>query len=202
MIKVEHIETWGFEHAIRGMRNPLASWNRSDTIYDPLNIGPQDLNLMQRLYQAGSEHRKYLRQIFVSADITAPRYFWEQIATYKIGTVFNSESTMHTIHKKRFTLSDFSYEHMDGDDILFNVIEKLNEYRDQFLITNDKTYWWRIIQLLPQSYNQKRTMTFNYENAVSIVKQRTGHKLDEWQAFITELKKLPYLIDIMGTSNG
>ena len=224
MIKVENIETWGFRHAIRGMRNPLNSWAKSDTefSYDDIEkhgvikIGDNDLNLMRRLYKGGSEHRKYLRQIFVSMDITAPLYFNKQLDTYKVGTVTNSCSSMHKIHAKEFGLEDFSIEHLptdrvddpekykDGEfsgtaiDALVFTIQALNYYRDLFLETKDKAYWYAMIQLLPSSYEQKRTLTMNYENAVTIIKQRTGHKLDEWADFIEVLKNLPYLREIMG----
>lgn len=205
MIKVENIETWGFEHAIRGMRNPMNSWDKSDTVIDCITgriitIGENDLELMRRLYKAGTEHRKYLRQIFVSMDITAPLYWWKEFDTYKIGTTANSCSTMHKIHAKEFTLDDFSHEHLlhtgDEDNPIDFIIHWLNYYRTRYLKTKNKDYWWQIIQLLPTSYNQRRTITMNYENAVSIIRQRTGHKLDEWNEFVSALCKLPYLDDI------
>lgn len=182
MIKVENIETWGFEHAIRGMRNPMNSWDKSDTIIDCITgrtimIGENDLALMRRLYRAGTEHRKYLRQIFVSMDITAPLYWWKEFDTYKIGIVPNSCSTMHKIHAKEFTLDDFSHEHLlhtgDEDNPIDFIIHWLNYYRTRYLKTKNKDYWWQIIQLLPTSYNQRRTITMNYENVVTIIKQRT-----------------------------
>lgn len=205
MIKVENIETWGFEHAIRGMRNPMNSWDKSDTVIDCITgriitIGENDLSLMRRLYKAGTEHRKYLRQIFVSMDITAPLYWWKEFDTYKIGTVANSCSTMHKIHAKEFTLDDFSHEHLlhtgDEDNPIDFIIHWLNYYRTRYLKTKNKDYWWQIIQLLPTSYNQRRTITMNYENVVTIIKQRTGHKLDEWNEFVTALGNLPYVDDI------
>lgn len=212
MIKVENIDIWGFEHAIRGMRNPLNSWAKSDslafgtaTIYADNKIvaemiGPNDLTLMKTLYQAGPEHRKYLRQIFVSMDITAPLYWWKEFDTYKVGTVANSCSTMHTIHRKEFTLDDFSHEHLINgtSKIMLNgVIDLMNQYRNQYLNTKNKEYWWQLIQLLPSSYNQKRTVTMNYENVATIIRQRSHHKLDEWNNFIDILKELPYVKEIM-----
>ena len=215
MIKVEEIEVWGFKHATKGMRNPHRSWDKSDSGYgidgedeDIFVVGKNDLDLMQRLYKAGTEHRKYLRQIFVSMDITAPLYWWKEFDTYKIGTVANSCSTMHTIHKKEFEPDDFSHEHLIdmngyGDTEFFkkcllNVIEKLNMARKRYLQTNDKNYWWQMIQLLPSSYNQKRTVTMNYEVVANIIHQRENHKLDEWNVFCdTMLEKLPYLKEIM-----
>lgn len=212
MIKVELVDVWGFEHAIRGMRNPLNSWAKSDSGYEyaPSEeegideglffiVGEADLDLMKRLYKAGSEHRKYLRQIFVSMDITAPLYWWKEMDQYKVGTVTDSCSTMHTIHSKEFELDDFSHEHMLGSYSVMNeVIKCLNHNRELYLETKDKSFWWQMIQLLPQSYMQKRTITMNYENVVSIIKQRSGHKLTEWEDFIAELKKLPYITEIMG----
>lgn len=219
MIKIEDIEVWGFEHAIRGMRNPMNSWDKSDTIlcYTNANcreicknnkcglcIGDSDLDLMRRLYKAGTEHRKYLRQIFVSMDITAPLYWWKEFDTYKVGTVANSCSTMHKIHEKEFVMDDFSHEHLTGHstDILSLLIGDLNVYRNVYLKTNNKNEWWQMIQLLPSSYNQRRTITMNYENVVTIIKQRSGHKLDEWNDFVAELKKLPYVKEIMGENDG
>lgn len=209
MIQIENVEVWGFEHAIRGMRNPMNSWDKSDSHgFDPqmdcfdhgYQIGKNDLDLMKRLYKAGSEHRKYLRQIFVSMDVNAPRYWWEQQSTYKIGTTSNSCSTMHTIHKKKFELDDFSHDHLSQTSVymMSDIVHDLNLLRGKYLETKDKDYWYAMIQLLPQSYMQKRTITMNYENVVNIIKQRSGHKLTEWEDFITELKKLPYITEIMG----
>ena len=207
MIKVENIDVWGFEHAIRGMRNPMNSWDKSDSTIDVIqgykvwyNIGDNDLDLMKRLYKAGTEHRKFMRQIFVSMDITAPLYWWKEFDTYKIGTVANSCSTMHKIAAKEFTLDDFSCEHLiNGTSkiMLQGILDLMNQYRHQYLDTKNKEYWWQMIQLLPSSYNQKRTVTMNYENVMTIIKQRTGHKLDEWNEFIEILKKLPYIKEIM-----
>lgn len=221
MIKVENIEVWGFEHAIRGMRNPMNSWNKSDSrccseeyfgcdgcplinyncdLANEYIIGTNDLTLMKKLYRAGTEHRKYLRQIFVSMDITAPLYWWKEFDTYKIGTVSNSCSTMHKIGSKEFTFDDFSHEHLtDGAmDALSDLIDELNIQRSSWLDTKEKCYWWGMIQLLPTSYNQRRTVTMNYENVFTIIKQRTGHKLDEWSCFVEILKDLPYVKEIGG----
>lgn len=235
MIKVENIEPWGFEHAIRGMRNPMNSWDKSDSGYNcvqnneelchphctidnycdrrtsKLIIGKNDLELMRRLYKAGPEHRKYLRQIFVSMDITAPLYWWKEFDTYKVGTVANSCSTMHKIAAKEFELDDFSHEHLlpMSMDNLHDTIDILNEFREWYInydnispelkeklhpsISCKKDVWWQLIQLLPSSYNQRRTVTMNYENVISMIRQRTGHKLDEWNAFVDILKDLPYI---------
>ena len=196
MIQVDHIDVWGFEHAVRGMRNPLNSWSKSDSIHD--HIGDNDLDLMQRLYKAGPEHRKYLRQIFISMDITAPLYWWKEFDTYKVGTVANSCSTMHKIAAKEFEVDDFSYEHLFSLGTLRMVIEDLNYNRNKYLETKNKDYWWQLIQLLPTSYNQKRTITMNYENAISIIHQRKNHKLDEWREFINYLlDELPYIKEII-----
>lgn len=225
MIKVENVEIWGFQHAIRGMRNPLNSWEKSDTEpafhmlenfepNDPMadkyrewndkyglnfKLGPNDLDLMQRLYNAGPEHRKYLRQIFVSMDITAPLYWWKEFDTYKVGTVANSCSTMHKISSKEFELDDFSHEHLDDHCILWleGIIDLINGYRERYNSSKNKNYWWQLIQLLPSSYNQRRTVTMNYENIVSMIHQRSGHKLDEWNDLIHDFYKLPYINEIV-----
>ena len=198
MIQVEYISVWGFEHAVRGMRNPLNSWNKSDSIHE--HIGDNDLDLMQRLYKAGPEHRKYLRQIFISMDITAPLYWWKEFDTYKVGTVANSCSTMHKIAAKEFTLDDFSHEHLNAVSnlALNSIIFVLNSSRNDYLQSKNKDDWWQLIQLLPTSYNQKRTITMNYENVISIIHQRTNHKLDEWREFIDYLlNELPYIKEII-----
>ena len=208
MIKVEKIDVWGFEHAIRGMRNPKNSWDRSDSYFEDTidvnsktySIGENDLNLMRQLYKGGSEHRKYLRQIFVSMDITAPLYWWKEFDTYKVGTTADSCSTMHKIHAKEFELDDFSHEHLSEDVIrnpLNATINCLNFFRELYLQHKDKDDWWQMIQLLPSSYNQKRTVTFTYENVVTMIRQRTGHKLDEWNDFVSILKSLPYVQEII-----
>lgn len=206
MIIVDGLEVWGFEHAIRGMRNPMNSWNKSDSYYDltdpTFKIGENDLDLMKRLYKAGTEHRKYLRQIFISMDVTAPLYWWKEFDTYKIGTVADSCSTMHTLCNKEFNLGDFSYEHLDElhVELLCQIIDYLNKDRELYLQSSktNTNNWWQMIQLLPSSYNQKRTVTMNYENAVNIIRQRSGHKLDEWIEFVGILKaSAPYLKEIM-----
>ena len=227
MIKVEKIDVNGFKAAIRGMRNPMNSWDRSDSYmgydchkcgridregscepkkhdcseYYGIEIGPNDLDLMKRLYKAGSEHRKYLRMIHVTMDVTAPLYWWKEYDTYKVSTVANSCSTMHKIHAKEFTLDDFSIDHLTpvSMDILNIVIGQLNVARNYFINTKDKAAWWQMIQLLPSSYNQKRTLDLNYETIINIIHQRTGHKLDEWNFLVEELKKLPYLAEIMNS---
>ena len=153
---------------------------------------------MKRLYKAGTEHRKYLRQIFVSMDITAPLYWWKEFDTYKVGTVANSCSTMHKIAAKEFELDDFSHEHLlpISESVLDTVIRELNSFRGLYLTHKDKEHWWQLIQLLPSSYNQKRTVTFTYENVITMIRQRTGHKLDEWNDFVEILKGLPYVAEI------
>ena len=202
MIKVENVEVWGFEHAIRGMRNPMNSWDKSDS-YGASNryvIGENDLSLMKRLYKGGTEHRKYLRQIVISLDITAPLYWWKEFDTYKVGTVANSCSTMHKIAAKEFELDDFSFDNFDfyGEwkDPVTDVIDACEKLRQAYLKTKDKSYWYLLIRLLPSSYNQKRTVTLNYENAITMIRQRTGHKLDEWNTFVEFLKTLPYIKEI------
>ncbi len=204
MIKIENVEYWGFKHAIRGMRNPMNSWEKSDSEFyyqaRAALVGKNDLDLMKRLYKAGTEHRKFMRQISVSMDITAPLYWWKEFDTYKIGTVSNSCSTMHKIHAKPFELDDFSHEHVASWNlnVLKYVIGHLNVDRENYLATKDKDHWWQLIQMLPSSYNQRRTITMNYENVATIINQRSGHKLDEWNQMVEELKKLPYIKEIMG----
>ena len=214
MIKVENIEVFGWEAAIRGMRSPMNSWAKSDSYWglkedeSPINpcdevhffIGKNDIDLMQRLYKGGTEHRKYLRMIHIQMDITSSLYFFKEFDTYKVGTTANSCSTMHKIHAKEFTLEDFSCEHLTSGalDVLNTTIEHLNFCRRWFLIDKNKDWWWQMIQLLPSSYNQKRTVDFSYETAVSMIKQRAGHKLDEWREFVEILKGLPYMKEIMG----
>lgn len=214
MIKVELGEVWGWNHALRGMRNPMNSWDRADSDIERGFIGRNDADLMRRLYNGGAVHRKYLRQVFVSADITAPLYWWKEYDTYKVGTTANSCSTMHKIAAKPFELDDFSWDHLLntscdlfelkwGTDcstmvqpqhfLIEYIIPVLNVCREKYLETKDKRYWWQMIQLLPSSYNQKRTVTFSYENAVTMIEQRTGHKLDEWNEFVAQLKTLPFM---------
>lgn len=202
MIKIEILNVIGFEEAIHGMRNPMNSWNKSDSASEITGfcIGKNDLNLMKSLFKAGSEHRKYDRMIQVYMDITAPLYWWKEFDTYKIGTVTNSCSTMHKIHAKEFAIDDFSHEHLlEQDEKALNyIVDYLNINRRSYLDTKDKTYWWQMIQLLPSSYNQKRTVMMNYEVCARIIEQRQNHKLDEWLQFVDVLKKLPYMKDIAG----
>lgn len=196
MITLKYADIWGFEHAVRGMRNPMNSWDKSDTFvdYDLVLLGNKDKELMKRLVHAGPSHRKFLRQIFVSVDITAPLYWWKEFDTYKVGTVANSCSTMHKIHDKEFTLDDFSVEHLD-DDVLNkpfkDIISCLNFFRQLYIQDHDKDCWWQMIQLLPSSYNQKRTVTMNYENLLNIYETRRNHKLDEWKDFCKWIERLP-----------
>jgi len=207
MIKIENTDVWGIEHSIRGMRNPKNSWDKSDSVFsenkDDFVIGKNDLKLMKTLINSGSEHRKFLRQIFVSCDITAPLYWWKEFDTYKIGTTADSCSTMHTIHKREFTLDDFSHEHLinfhgEGEFSTFGVIlGDLNWSREKYLETKDKRYWWQMIQLLPSSYNQKRTWTGSYENLINMYRQRKNHKLDEWREFCAWIETLPYAKELI-----
>ena len=212
MIKVEAIEVFGIEGAMRGMRNPLNSWDKADTKLsnDILEIGENDLNLATRLIKAGTEHRKFLRMIHVQMDIIAPLYWWKEADTYKVGTTTNSCSTMHKIAAKEFTLDDFSHEHLIDDQndfenengqvssykdfLYYDVLDVLNTARRQYLETKDKKYWWQMIQLLPSSYNQRRTWDMSMETLLSILHQRKNHKLDEWNEFRDIcLEQVPYL---------
>ena len=215
MIRLKDWMTYGWEEAIRGMRNPLNSWYKSDSeIYDggvfDFKVGENDLALMKKLRKAGPDHRKYMRMITVYVDITAPLYWWKEFDTYKVGTVANSCSTMHKIHEKEFTFEDFSCEHLIDDrnelhlyesdiltlwnftEVLNTTIHALNNARELYLETNDKKYWWQMIQLLPSSYNQKRTVMLNYEVLANMYKSRKNHKLDEWHVFCDWIKTLPY----------
>ncbi len=205
MINLQYADIWGFEHAVRGMRNPMNSWDKSDTFVDSdlVLLGKKDKELMKRLIHAGTSHRKFLRQIFVSVDITAPLYWWKEFDTYKVGTVANSCSTMHKIHDKEFTLDDFSVEHL-SDDVLNkpfkDIISCLNFFRQLYIQDHDKDCWWQMIQLLPSSYNQKRTITMNYENLLNIYETRRNHKLDEWKDFCKWIERLPNAELITGTT--
>ena len=229
MIKVEDINVYGFETAIRAMRNPMSSWDKSDSewrIYTPeyphlseakYEIGKNDLDLMKRLYKAGTEHRTYARMIFVWMDITAPLYWWKEMDRYTVGKSQVSTSTMHKIHAKKFELDDFSHEHISNESILIeedgqhylnsaldnlkDTIDVLNTYRKQYLQTKNKEDWWQLIQLLPSSYNQRRTVCMSYETVFKIIKERTGHKLDEWNEFVEILKNLPYVKEIVEIDN-
>lgn len=228
MLKIENTKTYGWEEAIRGMRNPMNSWEKSDSgfgcgndneyfcdgcpssfdcasLNTTYNIGSNDLSLMARLRNAGTDHRKFMRMITVYLDITAPLYWWKEFDTYKVGTVTNSCSTMHKIADKEFTLDDFSHEHLfrnvndteiwlniDFQNVLDNVIFYLNKARGLYLETKDKKYWWQMIQLLPSSYNQRRTIMLNYEVLANIYKSRRNHKLDEWHILCDWIESLPY----------
>lgn len=218
MLKVEHTEVFGWEAAIRGLRNPMNSWDKSDSGWDLLGLmavnqekrivlGPNDLKLMKSLSKAGNDHAKFLRMLNVTLDITAPLYWWKEFDTYKIGTVANSCSTMHKIHAKEFTLDDFSHEHLthyahDGElcrdwlEDLKVLIDDLNFAREKFLETKDNTYWWQMIQLLPSSYNQKRTVQLNYQVLRSMYFARKDHKLDEWHTLCEWMLTLPYFREI------
>lgn len=228
MIKIEHVETLGWEAAIRGMRNPMNSWEKSDSEWHLIGtpgtnqavandkylrekycIGNNDLDLMKRLCNAGTDHRKFMRMITVYMDIAAPLYWWKEFDTYKVGTVANSCSTMHKIADKEFALEDFSCEKLitreqplvEGVDaveppnavwLMNRTIQTLNQYRNLYLQTKDKKYWWQMIQLLPSSYNQRRTVMLNYEVLANIYKSRRNHKLDEWIDFCAEIERLPH----------
>lgn len=230
MLKIENTEVMGWEAAIRGMRNPMNSWDKSDSRFSLLEdcgdcthcnlrfnecneqqIGTNDLDLMTRLRNAGTDHRKFMRMITVYLDITAPLYWWKEFDTYKVGTVANSCSTMHKIADKEFTLDDFSYEHLfdfcpnsdtDSMTVLRHTIGWLNCCREKYLKTKDKEDWWQMIQLLPSSYNQKRTVMLNYEVLANIYKSRRNHKLDEWHTFCDWIESLPYSELIIGKTDG
>jgi len=197
MIKLERYSVMNLENAIRGARNPMNSWDKSDSVYDDNGnyiLGENDLSLAVRLCKAGSDHRKFVRQIFFSIDITAPLYWWKEFDTYKVGTVANSCSTMHKIHSKEFTFDDFSCDRMTEDTKaeFGKIIEYLELLRQKYLETKDKKYWYDIIQFLPSSYNQMRTCTLNYENLVNIYYARKNHKLDEWHELCALIETLPY----------
>lgn len=228
MLKIKNVELYGWEPAIRGMRNPKNSWKKSDSEFvttdgdhhnicgncgpwygsygwEEAVIGENDLNLMTTLRDAGTDHRKFMRMIVVYMDVTAPLYWWKEYDTYKVGTVANSCSTMHKIAEKEFTLDDFSHEHLfhnvndteiwlniDFPDVLNHTIFYLNKARELYIKTKDKRYWWQMIQLLPSSYNQRRTIMLNYEVLANIYKSRRNHKLDEWHTFCDLIESLPY----------
>ena len=249
MIKIENVDVAGWEAAIRGMRNPMNSWQKSDSCISDVvtcftcehlsecpgkewntpftNIGPNDHSLMMKLRNAGTDHRKFMRMIAVYLDITAPLYWWKEFDTYKVGTVANSCSTMHKIHEKEFTLEDFSCEHLLGGTNHYDerkvpyvpcavgthiayspigileywIVPMLNYCRELYLKTKDKNYWWQMIQLLPSSYNQKRTVMLNYEVLANIYKSRKDHKLDEWREFCKWVETLPYSELIRGEND-
>lgn len=203
MIKIERVSVMNLENAIRGARNPLNSWARMDSTYDEKGnyiLGPNDLDLARRLAKAGSDHRKFLRQIFVSVDITAPLYWWKEFDTYKVATVANSCSTMHKIHAKEFTREDFSCDRLDegGLAMLDAVIAYLEKERLAFLENKeDRQHWHNLIQMLPSSYNQMRTVTLNYENLIGMYYARKSHKLAEWHTYCDWVKSLPYADDLI-----
>lgn len=202
MLKIEHIHVMNLENAIRGARNPMNSWEKSDSSYNEKGeyiLGSNDYSLAVRLCRAGTDHRKYLRQVFVSMDITAPLYWWKEFDTYKIGTTANSTSTMHKIHSKSFEISDFSTDHLaeEAKLVFCHLMEELEALRLKFLETNDKNYWYSIIQLLPSGYNQMRTVTLNYENLINIYNARKNHKLMEWHIFCDYVRELPYSEDLI-----
>ena len=223
MLKIENAEVFGWEHAIRGMRNPMNSWGKSDSEFITSDgdhhditgnsgpwygedgwsenfIGPNDRELMVKLAKAGTDHRKFMRMITVYLDITAPLYWWKEFDTYKVGTVANSCSTMHKIADKEFTMDDFSCEHLVGiaKDDLNGTLAVLNHFRKFYLKTKEKSFWWQMIQLLPSSYNQKRTVMLNYEVLANIYKSRRNHKLDEWHRLCDWIETLPYSEIITG----
>ncbi len=202
MLKTERVEVMNFHNAIRGARNPLNSWNRSDSYFDENGkfiLGKNDLSLAVRLRKAGSDHRKFLRQIFVTVDITAPIYWWKEFDTYKVGTVANSTSTMHKITSAPFDISYFSCDRMDEETLnhMKGIIEYLEALRLKYIETKDKQIWYDMIQLLPSSYNQMRTCTMNYENLISMYNSRHNHKLDEWHVFCDFIRTLPYSREII-----
>lgn len=211
MLKVEHTEVFGWNAAIRGMRNPMNSWEKSDSYWthienqETLNtapfqffLGENDLKLMKLLSKAGNDHAKFLRMINVTCDITAPLYWWKEYDTYKVGTVANSCSTMHKIHEKEFTPEDFSHEHLGGEflESLNLTIAILNRARNKYLDSKAKQFWWQMIQLLPSSYNQRRTVQLNYQVLKSMYFARKDHKLEEWHTFCKWIETLPYFREI------
>lgn len=223
MIKIENINVSGWEASIRGMRNPYDSWNKSDSTFEqfkeydcgqgrgkflmPAHIGENDLNLMQKLTVSGDCHAKFARMIIATMDVKSPFYWWKEADTYKVGTVANSCSTMHTIAAREFTIDDFSHEHLFGDEcsddidepmgMLNIVIDMLNQWRRCYLQDKEKDEWWQLIQLLPMSYNQKRTVQFDYQTLRNIYHQRKGHKLDEWKTFCEAIESLPYAKELI-----
>lgn len=202
MIQLERSSVMNLENAMRGARNPLNSWARSDSYYDEAGnyiLGENDLGLAMRLRKAGSDHRKYMRQIFVAVDITAPLYWWKEYDTYKVATVANSTSTMHKIHSKPFSREDFSHDHMTEEALaaLDRMIEVLEQLRLRFVETKEKDAWYSMIQLLPESYQQLRTCSFNYETLVHIYFSRRDHKLAEWHTFCDWITSLPYAKELI-----
>jgi len=207
MLKCERTSVMNMENAMRGARNPMNSWDRADSYYDEegsFHLGPNDMNLAKRLRLAGSDHRKFIRQIFVSVDITAPLYWWKEYDTYKVATVANSTSTMHKIHAKPFTLSDFSHDHLteEGLESLHRTVEDLERIRLRFIEGKKKEDWYTIIQLLPSSYEQMRTCTMNYESLINMYFSRKSHKLEEWHIFSDWIKNLPYAKELILAEKG
>ena len=202
MLKIKDIEVMNLKNAMRGARNPLNSWAKSDSYFNENGeyvLGENDLSLAVRLRKAGGDHRKFMRQIFVTMDITAPMYWWKEFDTYKVGTVANSTSTMHKITSMPFDISHFSTDKMDKatKEFMQGIVEYLEKLRLNFLETKDKQIWYDIIQLLPSSYNQMRTCTMNYENLVNIYHARKNHKLDEWHTFCDYVRNLPYADELI-----
>lgn len=203
MIDFNKVYVMNLENAIRGARNPMNSWARSDSYYDENGqyvLGENDLSLAKRLRNAGtSDHRKYLRQVILSVDITAPMYWWKEYDTYKVATVANSTSTMHKIHSKPFEIDDFSHDHLteNGLKVLKGLVDEMEKIRLEYIETKDKSLWYDLIQLLPSSYNQMRTCTLNYETLINIYKSRKNHKLDEWRSFCKWIETLPYAKELI-----
>ena len=203
MIDFKRVYVMNLENAIRGARNPMNSWGRSDSYYDESGqymLGENDLSLAKRLRNAGtSDHRKYLRQVMLSVDITAPMYWWKEYDTYKVATVANSTSTMHKIHSKPFEIDDFSHDHLseNGLKVLKGLVDEMEKIRLEYVETKDKALWYDLIQLLPSSYNQMRTCTLNYETLINIYKSRKHHKLDEWRSFCAWIETLPYAKELI-----
>ena len=195
MIQIEKTEVSGWEAAIRGMRNPMNSWDKSDSLFWPghIQIGEKDIDLMKRLVKSGTDHSKFMRSIVVTFDITAPLYWWKEYETYKVGTVSNSCSTMHKIHSKPFELDDFSHDHLtpESEDYMQTIVDRLETIRLKYLETKDKACWYDMIQLLPSSYNQKRTVLLNYAVLRNMYHARMNHKLDEWREFCKLIETLP-----------
>ena len=202
MLTVDHGSVMNLENAIRGARNPMNSWGKMDSAYDENGnyvLGPADLDLAGRLCRAGSDHRKFLRQILVSVDITAPLYWWKEFDTYKVATVANSTSTMHKIHAKPFALADFSTDHMTAEALtaFTAYVDFIEKTRLQYMENKDRAYWYDLIQLLPSSYNQLHTVTMNYETLVNIYYARRSHKLDEWHTLCDWILTLPYAKELI-----
>ena len=202
MINITKVNVYNFENAIRGARNPMNSWDRIDSYYDNTGqyiLGENDLELASKLCKAGSDHRKFMRQIILSADIYAPLYWWKEFDTYKIGTTANSTSTMHKIHSRPFTINDFSHDQLDSDckELLLNLLNLLEKARENYNISKNKSEWYKMIQLLPSGYNQLRTCTMSYENLVNMYNARKSHKLNEWREFCDWITTLPYANELI-----